>query len=52
MGLLTAILIHILETLFVIGMLGSGMVIIVAGIEDIASILEDENTTPSGEKLT
>jgi hypothetical protein len=50
MGFLIIILIRVLEIMFVIGMLGSAGVIIVAGIEDTVSILESEDT-PSAEKL-
>lgn len=37
-----AVLIQILETLFVIGMIGSGIVILLSGIEDVENLFEED----------
>jgi len=40
------ILVRILETLFVIGIIGSAVVILMSGIEDVETILEPDELQP------
>lgn len=40
------ILVRILETLFVIGVIGSVVVILMSGIEDVETILEPDELPP------
>ncbi|HTC95203.1 MAG TPA: hypothetical protein VK699_17285 [Terriglobales bacterium] len=42
-----AILIRILEVLFVVGLLGSGVVILFSGLEDIETALEPDEPVAS-----
>jgi hypothetical protein len=46
MSPIVAFLIHILEWAFVVGMLGSAVVVLITSIEDVEVVFEPETPTP------
>jgi hypothetical protein len=49
MGLLVTIGIRALETLFVVGAMGSLVVLVLSGVEDLETLLGSENSATSNE---
>ena len=46
MGVLAALGIHVLEAMFIVGGIGSTIVIVLTGIEDIETLVGSKDTSP------
>jgi hypothetical protein len=44
--LLVRVVIYILEIMFIVGMIGSAVVILMTGVEDVETLFESEEPTP------